>query len=280
MPIIRIGWWNTSLNPPRVNRKRSKLTSVVCQTINKLLDEVDILFLGEIKLNNSVCKAINQYNKKQNANSSRCFLVDARRTETENNPFRTLCIYDQSKVSFDSTCEVRDWRRVSKDKYSCYYRIGQRYDFILPAPLSRTSFYVAHWSQYSEEDGEFMKVLAANCLRTNMSDYDSLPIVCLGDFNSEPHARALAVLGASRSVEYIKLHSGFHNGWWQFLGHDTGSINYENRRFLKTQNPLFDQILINRQIVAKTKSCDLEVTDDCMYKPSPSQHRPVLLSLY
>lgn len=275
---IRIGWWNTGLNPPRSRKMHAKSPSSVYAGLGRLLDKVDLLFLGETIVSKDIVDVINNYNLSHMPPfSKRLFQIDARRTTDENNKFRTMCLYDMSRISLNNDCKVEDWLSLSEDENAKYYRVGQRYDFVLPSPLGKTSFYVAHWSQYSEEDGEAMKLLAAHNLRSKMVGYADDPIVCLGDFNCEPYSKPIAALGATRSVDYLMRRGGFFNGFWDFHGY--GSIASENTRFMKTAYPLFDQMLINKIIFQRLNGRFVcEVLDESIYSPLDGEHRPIVVA--
>ena len=279
MAALRIGWWNTSLNPPRVREIHAKSPSAVYAGLLCLLDRVDLLFLGETLLSDKIAEVVTNYNVSQpTLPLRRTFRFDTRRTGKANNRFRTMCLYDASRVSCTPDCLVDDWFNLAGDDKSKHYRVGQRYDFNLPNPIGKTSFYVVHWSQYSEEDGEAMKLLAAHQLRSNMDGYSDNRIVCLGDFNCEPPAKAMAALGASRSIEYVERRGGFFNGFWKLQ--EYGSIESENTRFMKTTHPLFDQILLNKALIVRQGGrFECEILENDVYHPLDGEHRPVVVTL-
>lgn len=278
---FRLAWWNTSLNPPRTKGVSAKDPVSVYAGLDRLLEVADVVFLGETLISKEIVDAVNRFNRKHSSFVDRReFVIDYRRGDAENSKFHTLCLYDPSSFKTDKDCKVGDWLKMSDDELSKYYRIGQRYDFFSEFLGKTISFYVVHWSQYSEEDGEAMKMLAAHRLRSCMEGYDSLPIICLGDFNCEPYAKALATLGAARSEEYVLSRGGLFNPFWDFLGCHTGSIASENTRFMKTKSPVFDQILVNKAMLMRQGfEFRFRIMDGSIYEPTRGEHHPVMMSI-
>ena len=274
---MTVAWWNTSLHPPRAAKMDVGLTGYVYKGLVRLLKRVDLLFLGECFDIAKIEKLVINYNK---GDKSKRFSVDWRREASENRKFHTICIFDEMKFEETPDCEVENYLKLTDSLDGKYYRVGQLYDFYSMFFGKVVSFYVAHWSQYSEEDGEAMKILAAHRLRMEMGRTQSKYRICLGDFNCEPYAKAMAVLGASRSGDYVKNRGGFFNPAWALLARQQGSIASENTRFLKTQSPIFDQILIDRNLVLeKGLEFVLELFDSKVYKPRKGEHSPVALTI-
>lgn len=260
---------------------QAKDATLVYAGLECLLNQADILFLGECTDCTRIENIVSCFNKEADARFiGRHFVVDGRRNAEENKPFHTICIYDEERFYVTSECEATDYLKLSDDEDGKYYRVGQRYDYYSSMLSEVVSFFVVHWSQYSEEDGEAMKVLAAHQLRHSMSGSSAPYRLCLGDFNCEPYAKAMAALGASRSSDYVSDRGGFFNPAWAYLSTQYGSLASENTRFMKTDSPLFDQILLDQNLMAERGVLyDFDVLDSKVYTPRKGEHHPVTLTI-
>ena len=276
---LTLAWWNTGLNPPRAKDKR-KRGRLVYKTIEKLCSISDVIFLGEFLVRNQLLKIMLKINR----DYARQFQVYKVPDPKLDRAFRIACLYDASKLSECPTLKASSFLDLimdinDDDKPENYYRVGRRYPF-LSSFFNKDVFncFAVHWGSYAEVDSEEAKIMAACQLRRQL-DPDAFT-VCVGDFNQEPHGHALAALGTSRSKKFVEKYGGMYNPFWQNLCEDNGTLNYTNRRMLRTFMPVFDQIMVSRKILCGGGIRMFhEVLGDDYFMPKPGDHRPIKLVL-
>lgn len=239
---LRIAWWNTSLNPP-VNKKKVRQHTTadeVAKTLLWLMRKYDIIFLGEFS-DGSVISQVIPNNRSWSFKS----LADSPQNGIKMN---LGVLVRKSGCNIEESADLEAFNSVvsaRRKKNSIRYRVGVRARILLKSVSRVMEFYVLHWRNYGEANSDFIKDSAALTLCNYVNLSSDYPLkICLGDFNVEPWAPALAKLSSSRSLSYIKKYGGFYNPFWQFLIEDNGSLVYPEHIRLLANNLMFDQILL------------------------------------
>lgn len=239
---LRIAWWNTSLNPP-VRKKKITIHTTsdeVATTLLWLMNKYDIIFLGEFSDDFVIANVLSC---KQTWN----FIPLADSPENGIN-MNLGVLVRHSICDIEEHCDleaVNSIVSVRREKKGIRYRVGVRIRMLLKPINNIFEFYVLHWRNYGEANSDFIKDSAALTLCNYVNLSADYPLkICLGDFNVEPWASALAKLSSSRSLSYIREYGGFYNPFWRFLTEEEGSLCYPDHVRLLAYNLMFDQILL------------------------------------
>ena len=240
--------WNTSLNPPK--GKGHALLCCVLKEINALLEGCDVLYLCEFDCNDQVVKLISMLQ------TSECFdwnhiygksliVLNGKK----GNAIHKSALFYNPDV-FEKVKKPELFYEPVSGMNENNYRIGQLVTLAFVGTRKRINFFCSHWPGHNEVDGGYKKADAAstiyNILRKKIvHEY----VVCMGDYNSEPYETAFLNLGASRSKAYVLEHGRMYNPFWRCLAEDCGTLKYLETSCYKAYNLLYDQIIVNKQIL-------------------------------
>ncbi|HFK5795826.1 endonuclease/exonuclease/phosphatase family protein [Enterobacter asburiae] len=177
---LKLFYWNTSLNPPKSNRRpaQSDVDFVVLQ-INTMLSNniADIIFLSEI--NEDYFKYINS----TLANNEFAFELLNFTTQTKS-VFDLAVIYNKKLVTILSTDPITNY--IAGTDIKAAVKVG----FIEHANNTELTIYVSHWPSFRTPDSDFLKAHAASALKENSKQHLSSGnyVIFMGDYNTEPYS--------------------------------------------------------------------------------------------
>lgn len=158
------------------------------------------------------------------------------------------------------------------------YRVGQRVSLRFIGSGQRVNFYCSHWPGHNETDGVYKKEMAAAALyseikKARKGDF----VLCLGDYNAEPYEISFATLDASRSDKFTIQDGLFYNPFWKYLGEGLGTLIYPETCCYKAYELLYDQILVNKDILNlySVEANIVNIGRDLQ----KGEHRPVRITL-
>ena len=272
---LGLAWWNTGLSP--ICGKPKVEYSQVLPVMVFLCEKADVVLLCE-HLENKSLFDINTYFSQR---GSRKYFERREINGYEGRSgFKMTLLYNSAVMSF---CELPmaqcQFLHTDDNFNKDHYRVGVLLRFKSEFLSDVLDVYAVHWSQYAEQDAESMKHSAAFTLASKICQSTTKYIVCMGDFNTEPYASAMAALGASRSLRYVANgKSLFYNPFWKFMPY-IGTIMYPSNRAMKCDSPMFDQMLIGSGFLNGDFSHEVHIFGDDVYVPPNGEHRPIVVTL-
>ena len=272
---LGLAWWNTGLSPicgkPKVDFAQ------VLPGIIFLCEKADVVLLCE-HVGYKNAPAINAYFSQEGCKKH--FVEREINDHKGRAGFKMTLLYNSDVMTF---CELPSARckflQADGEFNSGNYRVGALIRLKSNFLADDLDIYAVHWSKHDECDAASMKFSAAQTLASKIRQSTTKYILCMGDFNTEPYDKAMAVLGASRSLRYVaKGKSSFYNPFWKFMPY-TGTIMYSSNRAMKCDSPLFDQVLIGAGFLNGEFCHEVQIFGDDVYVPPTGKHRPIVLTL-
>lgn len=269
--------WNASLHPPRGEGHIG--VDLALDNINRLLEDCDLLYLCEFD-----CTDIDLSRKLES------LFVDE--SISDNNFFGLGFIplyHSQGKVCHKSALLYNQNMFIPQgaaehfyEPASCIaegsYRVGQLVSFGFVGQKKLIHCFCSHWPGRNEQNGGLKKIDAASALYSQIKEKNSDDfVVCMGDYNAEPHEEMFSYLGASRSQEYVRKRRVLYNPFWQYLRESDGTLEYCETSRYKAPRLLYDQIMVNNSLL---EDYDVKASIiDLGRALERGEHKPVSLKL-
>lgn len=269
--------WNVSLHPPKGAGHIN--VDLALSDVNVLLGDCDLLYLCEFDCSNEeMQRKLRERLLTDNTDERNFFCKGFVPLFHSHSHVKHRSAIFYNANMFEPLGEPQHFYEPASKMMEGDYRVGQLVSFSFCGNSRRIHFFCSHWPGHNETDGDQAKIDAAIALSTQIGTKSSDDfVVCMGDFNAEPYEIMFANLGATRSAKYARERGFLYNPFWNFLHNDYGTLEYSSTRRYKAYRLLYDQIMINGQLLGEY---DARATILALNRQiTQGEHNPVSIEL-
>jgi len=253
---VKIGLWNTGLNPPGKKKQHAKkVMDDFCNIVDFLLNDCELDFLALLEV------SVADYDVLRKKLGVGFNIIDASNSAGVNLYFDMVFVYRDGVFDF---VDKFDLTKIYEGRT---YKSAQQLNFILNDRL--VHFFVSHWPSriYAKPDDGARERIAETIANTIDRDIkgDASLVILMGDYNAEPFERCIqGSLSASRDFSLVEGNSKlFYNPFWRYFSYNkSGGVNgsYFYKNGWGARWMMYDQIIFSSAFVSG--SSGLVVDDD------------------